>query len=55
MNGREISALASLPASEPYSIFDKRQTALIVTIVSIAATCKFLSDPQSRPLLLMQL
>ncbi|KAG5817951.1 hypothetical protein H9Q71_001653 [Fusarium xylarioides] len=38
MNGRELPAVAPLPASEPYSIFDKRQTALIVTIVSIAAT-----------------
>ncbi|KAF5560556.1 multidrug transporter [Fusarium napiforme] len=38
MNGRELPPAASLPAPEPYSIFDKRQTALIVTIVSIAAT-----------------
>ncbi|CZR49876.1 uncharacterized protein FPRO_16083 [Fusarium proliferatum ET1] len=37
MNGRELPAAAPLP-SQPYSIFDKRQTALIVTIVSIAAT-----------------
>ncbi|RBA09733.1 hypothetical protein FPRO05_05669 [Fusarium proliferatum] len=38
MSGRESVAAAPLPEPEPYSIFDKRQTALIVTIVSIAAT-----------------
>ncbi|KAG9502219.1 hypothetical protein J7337_005044 [Fusarium musae] len=38
MNGKELPAAAPLPAPEPYSIFDTRQTALIVTIVSIAAT-----------------
>ncbi|KAF5638637.1 major facilitator family transporter [Fusarium sp. NRRL 25303] len=38
MSGRESIAAASLPEPEPYSVFDKRQTALIVTIVSIAAT-----------------
>jgi len=27
-------------STEPYSIFDKRQKALIVLIVSTAATCK---------------
>jgi hypothetical protein len=27
--------------SEPYSIFDKRQKALIVAIASIAATCEY--------------
>ncbi|KAF5665959.1 major facilitator family transporter [Fusarium denticulatum] len=37
MTGTELPAAAPL-ASQPYSIFDKRQTALIVTIVSIAAT-----------------
>ncbi|KAF5672667.1 multidrug transporter [Fusarium circinatum] len=37
MAGTELPAAAPLP-SQPYSIFDKRQTALIVTIVSIAAT-----------------
>lgn len=26
---------------EPYSIFDKRQKALIITIVSTAATCTY--------------
>ncbi|KAF5965020.1 major facilitator family transporter [Fusarium bulbicola] len=38
MTGTELPAAAPLPASQPSSIFDKRQTALIVTIVSIAAT-----------------
>ncbi|EWZ38693.1 major facilitator superfamily domain-containing protein [Fusarium oxysporum Fo47] len=38
MTGTESPVAAPLPAPEPYSIFDKRQTALIVTIVSIAAT-----------------
>lgn len=54
MSGRESIAAAPLPEPEPYSIFDKRQTALIVTIVSIAATCKFPSDPQSQTLLLIK-
>ena len=34
------SALSTSTPEEPYSIFDKRQKALIVGIVSIAATCK---------------
>ena len=34
------SALTTSTPEEPYSIFDKRQKALIVGIVSIAATCK---------------
>ncbi|KAF4500382.1 multidrug transporter [Fusarium agapanthi] len=38
MTGTELLAAGPLPAPQPYSIFDKRQTALIVTIVSIAAT-----------------
>ena len=29
-----------VPAEQPYSIFDKRQKALIVFIVSVAATCE---------------
>lgn len=29
-------------AEEPYSIFDKRQKAIIVVIVSLAATCKWI-------------
>lgn len=53
MTGTESPVAAPLPAPEPYSIFDKRQTALIVTIVSIAATCKSPYDPQFEPLLLI--
>ncbi|RKL02089.1 hypothetical protein BFJ70_g17369 [Fusarium oxysporum] len=34
----ESSPASTIPAEEPYSIFDKRQTALIVTLVSVAAT-----------------
>ena len=34
------SVLSTSTPEEPYSIFDKRQKALIVGIVSIAATCK---------------
>ena len=30
---------------EPYSIFDKRQKAFIVAIVSTAATCEYYSHP----------
>lgn len=32
-------------ADEPYSIFDKRQKAVIVLLVSVAATCVFLTPP----------
>lgn len=36
------------PAEEPYSIFDKRQRACVVLIVSIAATCKTLRVPRQE-------
>lgn len=35
------SSPAGLVAEEPYSIFDKRQKAVIVIIVSLAATCMY--------------
>lgn len=57
-NFKESSTRPKTPVSspspnngEPYSIFDKRQTALIVTLVSVAATCKYSVIPNSTILL----
>lgn len=36
------SAPPAAPEEEPYSIFDRRQKAVIVLIVSTAATCKYI-------------
>ena len=44
------SSPSSIP-EQPYSIFDKRQKALIVGIVSTAATCESLSTKNGLSLL----